>query len=304
MGRGRLGRWIIPARAGFTIDTPARDAYRRDHPRSRGVYFTDRRCVWAGIGSSPLARGLLPDPVPGTVHIGIIPARAGFTHVHRHPQVAHPDHPRSRGVYGPWTRPQSTCSGSSPLARGLPTFVDGGDIWDGIIPARAGFTGSGIRRLWRRRWIIPARAGFTYFPVTDVRWTSGSSPLARGLQFGGAQRRGGQGIIPARAGFTDGSACIEAFQRDHPRSRGVYVRAWRMCSSVTGSSPLARGLHRRQWVSIMGARIIPARAGFTPPDRRRRGRLGDHPRSRGVYGLFIGLYVSPRRIIPARAGFT
>ena len=214
----------------------------------------------------------------------IIPARAGFT-------------PLSHS-------PNPSIHGSSPLARGLRDLGSGDcGAGDGSSPLARGLRHSGARA-WGSGRIIPARAGFTYLPVTDVRWTSGSSPLARGLQFGGAQRRGGQGIIPARAGFTDGSACIEAFQRDHPRSRGVYVRAWRMCSSVTGSSPLARGLHRRQWVSIMGARIIPARAGFTPPDRRRRGRLGDHPRSRGVYGLFIGLYVSPRRIIPARAGFT
>ena len=70
--------------------------------------------------------------------------------------------------------------------------------------------------------------------------------------------------------------------------------------------------------------IIPARAGFTVEERVGVGHVGDHPRSRGVYGTPIwvstwddgssplarGLQVDRRdrrpihRIIPARAGFT
>ena len=91
-----------------------------------------------------------------------------------------------------------------------------------------------------------------------------------------------------------------------------------------GSSPLARGLHRNRPHAHVGARIIPARAGFTSPREGRRSRTRDHPRSRGVYltepawarrragssPLARGLpHVGPRqargpRIIPARAGFT
>ena len=91
-----------------------------------------------------------------------------------------------------------------------------------------------------------------------------------------------------------------------------------------GSSPLARGLRTTITTMTAAERIIPARAGFTHPARRRGSRQRDHPRSRGVYGpavcgrgsqsgsspLARGL---PRRaagghggrgIIPARAGFT
>ena len=91
-----------------------------------------------------------------------------------------------------------------------------------------------------------------------------------------------------------------------------------------GSSPLARGLRPLAQEVRSADRIIPARAGFTPPSRR-RGRLSsDHPRSRGVYParhrrrsrilgsspLARGLRrvkAEERRvrgIIPARAGFT
>ena len=52
---------------------------------------------------------------------------------------------------------------------------------------------------------------------------SGSSPLARGLPYWCATDEKGGGIIPARAGFTDGSEVGARDAADHPRSRGVYV---------------------------------------------------------------------------------
>ena len=70
---------IIPARAGFTRRRCGPGGPWRDHPRSRGVYFTGRTNMTRTYGSSPLARGLLlDDPLRGG-HARIIPARAGFT---------------------------------------------------------------------------------------------------------------------------------------------------------------------------------------------------------------------------------
>ena len=94
--------------------------------------------------------------------------------------------------------------------------------------------------------------------------------------------------------------------------------------TTTGSSPLARGLRYSSSSCTDGARIIPARAGFTGSFRVGGTVAGDHPRSRGVYSLIItalndaggssplarGLlkhHQPPPRImgiIPARAGFT
>ena len=71
-------------------------------------------------------------------------------------------------------------------------------------------------------------------------------------------------------------------------------------------------------------RIIPARAGFTWDQTASETAEGDHPRSRGVYSVFIASLISTigssplarglqtqnwtasnsGRIIPARAGFT
>ena len=91
-----------------------------------------------------------------------------------------------------------------------------------------------------------------------------------------------------------------------------------------GSSPLARGLLVPFQLALDDPGIIPARAGFTVRVHGHRVRLGDHPRSRGVYllgpqamslsrgssPLARGLHGASEPaqwvggIIPARAGFT
>ena len=111
-------------------------------------------------GSSPLARGLLNIRPHVSGRIRIIPARAGFTprsnRIGRYPG----DHPRSRGVYLSPCAAALFMAGSSPLARGLLSFLT-------PLTANSG--------------IIPARAGFTFDDCVDsFRW-DGSSPLARGL---------------------------------------------------------------------------------------------------------------------------
>ena len=112
--------------------------------------------------------------------------------------------------------------------------------------------------------------------------------------------------------------------RDHPRSRGVYLRMKRQLGPESGSSPLARGLLASHPRRRRPTGIIPARAGFTPSASATVGSVEDHPRSRGVYTpaynaaavhsgsspLARGLRPLPRGvsvpvgIIPARAGFT
>ena len=112
--------------------------------------------------------------------------------------------------------------------------------------------------------------------------------------------------------------------KDHPRSRGVYLRGMQRGVLKHGSSPLARGLLVVLTLEVGDHRIIPARAGFTIHAIPRHITQRDHPRSRGVYyyctirtkngcgssPLARGLHmVIPRLrhvhgIIPARAGFT
>ena len=253
----------------------------------------------------------------------IIPARAGFTANCGGTGPAASDHPRSRGVYLSPGSSAPAPAGSSPLARGLPEETIGVVIECGIIPARAGFTAR-TPPTHRPGEDHPRSRGVYRSTWPASRRRRGSSPLARGLRTRRTTNPGPGRIIPARAGFTFSGRPRPVRGRDHPRSRGVYSQKASSSSRRLGSSPLARGLRSGHAGDLRRHRIIPARAGFTPPDRGPGRRLGDHPRSRGVYWARVGgggagpgssplarglrpypqLRAGARGIIPARAGFT
>ena len=193
--------------------------------------------------------------------------------------------------------------GSSPLARGLLFTTFYPSPTPRIIPARAGFTvgGDGVGGVGgdhpRSRGVYRTAAGSSALAV-------GSSPLARGLRGRGNTPRAITRIIPARAGFT----CVVRIGvrgvKDHPRSRGVYLKIASGFVQILGSSPLARGLPSVPSSRFTVRGIIPARAGFTTGSSAEMLPNGDHPRSRGVYvRRNLGIECLPR-IIPARAGFT
>ena len=177
----------------------------------------------------------LPEPVR------IIPARAGFTTTTCPTTGPCSDHPRSRGVYPSDWQTWTLQDGSSPLARGLHAHVQGELDQGRIIPARAGFT-----RPWesstRACTDHPRSRGVYRVPVGEAERPPGSSPLARGLLRSAPDSESVWGIIPARAGFTSGSALAGAWGPDHPRSRGVYRTTYTKRTVSLGSSPLARGL--------------------------------------------------------------
>ena len=316
-------RRIIPARAGFTRPETADRRPQGDHPRSRGVYNgKPARTTWAG-GSSPLARGLLGLATIADTQWRIIPARAGFTMGAWRSRPRTPDHPRSRGVYRAERIEDDEEFGSSPLARGLLLAEHPHREEDGIIPARAGFTRRRLRRRRRSRDHPRSRGVYT-LTATGLGEQQGSSPLARGLRQMLILFCAGDGIIPARAGFTDRHRASRGAAQDHPRSRGVYASTTGAAPSRAGSSPLARGLPALRRILSSRAGIIPARAGFTGVAADPLLPGGDHPRSRGVYpaGSHCGAWpwgssplarglpqgasgvVLGGRIIPARAGFT
>ena len=277
---------IIPARAGFTRCRGTGATVSRDHPRSRGVYSMARMARRVRRGSSPLARGLLEVWVACPDEGGIIPARAGFTRENEADRAGLPDHPRSRGVYQGTTPHRPSAEGSSPLARGLP----GEDVHPcapmRIIPARAGFTGAGRQCAFAPR-DHPRSRGVYINSVYGLTAARGSSPLARGLPPPTGWRGPSLWIIPARAGFTSPGRWRAPSRGDHPRSRGVYTGRTRAPRTYTGSSPLARGLRQDLGGGHRGDRIIPARAGFTTPITVGPRSPWDHPRSRGVYVLFL-----------------
>ena len=173
----------------------------------------------------------------------------------------------------------------------------------GIIPARAGFTGS-FRLGWMGWRDHPRSRGVYAGGGAEGAHVFGSSPLARGLP--GPQEGPGEDfrIIPASAGFTlhwVERGCVEA---DHPRSRGVYLIARAENKQRQGSSPLARGLRGSRLGPPSCGRIIPARAGFTAwPISGCMTMWGSSPLARGLRRRRVGQFFWDR-IIPARAGFT
>ena len=212
--------WLIPARAGRTTTTPTRRFRPRAHPRSRGADTQAAVDLSAAGGSSPLARGGLPACGHGDRDRGLIPARAGRT---PHAQSNTPTtraHPRSRGADSKATAESSAVAGSSPLARGGRIGPSVVPVAGGLIPARAG-----------RTWIaFPPDAGVGAHPRSrgaDIRrlpfalGKKGSSPLARGGLACRTGVEGSAGLIPARAGRTEGGAVHPRVVRAHPRSRGA-----------------------------------------------------------------------------------
>mgnify|MGYP000977896295 CR=1 FL=1 len=172
------------------------------------------------------------------------------------------DHPRSRGVYRLRTKMREIMPGSSPLARGLRPGAGGVVGVDGIIPARAGFTGR-VRRTGGCNQDHPRSRGVYKLLPLILTPGRGSSPLARGLPHVGINSASGSRIIPARAGFTAYNIAGNNIATDHPRSRGVYYPQSTDMVDRNGSSPLARGLLIRVEIKYCQAGIIPARAGFT-----------------------------------------
>ena len=159
------------------------------------------RGYFVRVGSSPLARGL---PVLCGREIVIVM-----------------DHPRSRGVYGPYSVYSSQVRGSSPLARGLHPRSHSSQYQTRIIPARAGFTAYDVHE--ELRAADHPRSRGVYRALTGLfRGVFGSSPLARGLRRTCTAPTPTPGIIPARAGFTRRQGAQGPERPDHPRSRGVY----------------------------------------------------------------------------------
>ena len=295
-------------------------------------------------GSSPLARGL-PNTTTANLSSGrIIPARAGFTRFLLRLMGMCPDHPRSRGVYRTIRSRCARIPGSSPLARGLRREAPNRNRHSRIIPARAGFTRS-TPSSPTPALDHPRSRGVYQAQRTGSAPQAGSSPLARGLlvltrvnraqnsdhpRSRGVYLRVGSGTgpppgsSPLARGLLAGGALVSMGCPDHPRSRGVYDGLRVALNSASGSSPLARGLRGSTTWSMRPARIIPARAGFTPTTCPTTWASSDHPRSRGVYDVMTasgrpvagssplarGLPVQDvglggkSGIIPARAGFT
>ena len=195
-------------------------------------------------------------------HSGLIPARAGNTHVTFIPNDTAWAHPRSRGEHILQRHTMPPSRGSSPLARGTLMDVFGKALSPGLIPARAGNT----------KWVLqtvvndgahPRSRGEHMTDLTLKLTEAGSSPLARGTLCTPGFSPYSLGLIPARAGNTFQVVTSAPLPWAHPRSRGEHSVIGVVIMPALGSSPLARGTQADSLGIGHLYGLIPARAGNT-----------------------------------------
>ena len=253
---------LIPARAGSTQGVCLARGRSGAHPRSRGEHAMSTAPARRRRGSSPLARGAPREVGVGVLARGLIPARAGSTLLRLASRRGRGAHPRSRGEHPEGVAIVAVPGGSSPLARGAPRATRRGRLRRGLIPARAGST-SRRRPARSSRRAHPRSRGEHAEGFDDAVPKAGSSPLARGAPSRVPGDRERTGLIPARAGSTTCRSHAARPTPAHPRSRGEHKVASARDTIAGGSSPLARGAHRRRRRRDGLGRLIPARAGST-----------------------------------------
>ncbi len=288
---------LIPAGAGRTVDSIGRLRWRRAHPRWRGADGMETYCLTFGQGSSPLARGGRVGCPSDPQYRGLIPAGAGRTTSPSTRTRSVRAHPRWRGADAGDFRTKSRPEGSSPLARGGPTWPAGQVPGGRLIPAGAG------RTVCRRLNLLGKRAhprwrGADGPETGGAGSLAGSSPLARGGPAPVAFRASALGLIPAGAGRTPGGCRLRGGLAAHPRWRGADRSLSKVLHWVDGSSPLARGGHVIQPDGTTARGLIPAGAGRTCACPRMATRSTAHPRWRGADSvrdgrLDVGLGSSP-----------
>ena len=115
----------------------------------------------------------------------------------------------------------------------------------------------------------------------------GSSPLARGTWDKPNKTSICPRLIPARAGNIPGHPSATAATPAHPRSRGEHTSERTSTSTVSGSSPLARGTYIVRVCAVFVQRLIPARAGNISLRGASQTPSSAHPRSRGEHQPYL-----------------
>ena len=211
------------------------------------------------------------------------------------------DHPRSRGEYRIARSLKRVVEGSSPLSRGIPGQLGGDFLTLRIIPALAGNTTIYSARIVSTK-DHPRSRGEYGRPAGELGRPPGSSPLSRGILRLSITPTREFGIIPALAGNTPPTPRKTRSSSDHPRSRGEYVESVVLSPSVTGSSPLSRGILGVPIGPRHHGRIIPALAGNTSAKKFAAAIRSDHPRSRGEYLALTVTYIHAEGSSPLSRG--
>ena len=271
---------LIPARAGKTHWIHQTAICGAAHPRACGENLLPRLAVVGHVGSSPRVRGKQAVQALGGEPGGLIPARAGKTTSPTAASTSAWAHPRACGENSTASATSRCWSGSSPRVRGKRGDQGPPAGGGGLIPARAGKTGS------RSQACGPAPAhprACGENSASDPPWlgSTGSSPRVRGKPQTRIDLREISRLIPARAGKTLPRDDMHARRAAHPRACGENVREVSLTAIPAGSSPRVRGKPPRLGAAATEAGLIPARAGKTLDLEGAVGGRGPHPRACG-----------------------
>ena len=199
--RRPLHRGLIPARAGKTRAGASTIRRRRAHPRACGENAGNSYEEMSMMGSSPRVRGKQPQRRPTPSPPRLIPARAGKTNTTAFPLEWDRAHPRACGENRTAGKSLSNRAGSSPRVRGKLGGIPLTCYRIGLIPARAGKTGSFVAVSITPK-AHPRACGENPRRTVTLSAIRGSSPRVRGKH---KDRKTGKptiGLIPARAGKT------------------------------------------------------------------------------------------------------
>ena len=212
---------FIPAGAGNTGTARACGLAIPVHPRWRGEHQIAFTTLSISGGSSPLARGTRVKSLVSRDFIRFIPAGAGNTQwaaTARYPGAVHP---RWRGEHRRIPFPMASMIGSSPLARGTPSYRTARTWSHRFIPAGAGNT-SKIASTRGTSTVHPRWRGEHKSAQLRRGRRGGSSPLARGTRPSRTPRPACCRFIPAGAGNTLTLTYRLARAAVHPRWRGEH----------------------------------------------------------------------------------
>ena len=210
-------------------------------------------------------------------------------------------HPRACGENA--TRALEPCmgKGSSPRVRGKRHDFPVSGFASRLIPARAGKTRP-LQRGRQRHGAHPRACGENLLDGDPPPPTTGSSPRVRGKPHLVQFDLGDGGLIPARAGKTDGGPAAGGGPGAHPRACGENSASKSRTRWPPGSSPRVRGKrpglqrHPARW------RLIPARAGKTRSASRSPPTWRAHPRACGENVAQIRRYMEAKGSSPRVRG--
>ena len=240
------------------------------------------RLGWAGVGSSPRVRGILPTGGSNRASGGssprvrgilkwrkcnyanswFIPAGAGNTRVLSNRPPIRSVHTRGCGEYVAARKADINPAGSSPRVRGIRGYGVGHSGGRRFIPAGAGNTRASKIRIARSS-VHPRGCGeYTAWSASSPN-RAGSSPRVRGIR-----RRAWRRLAPSTV---------------HPRGCGEYPSRGLQGIDLDGSSPRVRGIRVPDILATENRLVHPRGCGEYYLHASRPKLVKVHPRGCGEY---------------------